>query len=72
MANKEKGAPSGANKKAHRSSREGQSNEDLRNEKSIHEKQEQDDDEVADKLPMRHRNRNVDKDDATNAGGYKQ
>ena len=72
MANNKIGAPSGGNKKPQRSSRKGQSGEDLRNEKNIHEKNDQKDDEVADKLPIRHRNRNTDKDDTTNAGGYKQ
>ena len=72
MANNEKGSPSSGNKKPERSSRKGQSGEDLRSDKNIHEKNEQNDDEVADKLPMRHRNRNTDKDDATNAGGYKE
>ena len=63
------GYPSGVNKS------EGTGNSAARDEdqnKKATEKYTEDEDKVADNIQQRHPNRNTDKADATNAGGYKE
>jgi hypothetical protein len=44
---------------------------DVKKDKRLTKKYTKDDNEIADNVKLKHPNRNVDKEDATNAGGYK-
>lgn len=73
MSSNHKGKPSGINKSGDRGtgvpSNISPATEDQ--DKKITEEYTDNDEQLSDNVKVRHPNRNVDKDDATNAGGYK-
>lgn len=71
MSNNDKGQPSGSNKSEDLGLRPDMPSEKSKQDREINERNTSGDDETAEDLPLKHPNRNTDKDDATNAGGYK-
>lgn len=73
MNNNEKGRPSGSNKNEEQLGlRPDMPEEKVNPDQEMTEKYTSGEDQPAEDLPIRHPNRNTDKGDATNAGGYKQ
>lgn len=72
MGNKNKGKPSGVNKNEGLGLRPDMPPEKLEQDQEMTEKYTAGEDKPAENLPLKHPNRNTDKGDATNAGGYKQ
>jgi len=72
MGKEHKGQPSGTNKSEGTGLSADIENQDLQKDKEMTEKYIAGEDEIADNVHVMHPNRNTDKDDATNAGGYKQ
>ena len=73
MDNNDKGQPSGSNKnEGQLGLRPDMPEEKVRQDQEMTEKYTSGEDQPEEGLPLRHRNRNTDKGDATNAGGYKQ
>ena len=72
MSTRDKGKPSGSNKQEGLGLRPDMPAENEKQDREMTEKYTAGEDEAAENLPLRHPNRNTDKDDATNAGGYKQ
>jgi hypothetical protein len=71
MGKRDKGLPSGANKNEGTGLRPDMPEEKVERDNEMTEKYTTDEDIVADNIPLKHPNRNTDKDEATNAGGYK-
>jgi hypothetical protein len=68
----DKGKPSGANKSENKTGVPSNSTPDkMPQNQDMTEKYTEDENDVADNVQVRHPNRNTDKNDATNAGGYK-
>jgi len=65
------GKPSGVDKSEGTGLRPDMPPEKLKEDEAATNKYTKGEDELADNLKVRHPNRNTDKDDATNAGGYK-
>lgn len=72
MGNDDKGQPSGSNKSEGLGLRPDMPEEKVKQDQEMTERYTSDDDKPSEDLPLRHPNRNTDKGDATNAGGYKQ
>lgn len=72
MSNRDKGQPSGSNKNEGPGLRPDMPPEKLEQDQEMTEKYTAGEDEPAENLPLKHPNRNTGKEDATNAGGYKQ
>lgn len=72
MGKDHKGKPSGAGKEEGSGLRPDMPQEKLEKNEEMTNKYTRDEDELQENIRMRHPNRNTDKDDATNAGGYKQ
>ena len=72
MGNDDKGHPSGSNKSEGLGLRPDMPEEKVKQDQEMTERYTSDDDKPSEDLPARHPNRNTDKGDATNAGGYKQ
>ena len=72
MARRDKGKPSGANKQEGSGLRPDMPAEKIEQDEQMTEKYTADEDEPAESLRVMHPNRNTDKNNATNAGGYKQ
>ena len=72
MDNNNKGQPSGSNKSEGLGLRPDMPAEKFDQDQEMTEKYTTGEDEPAENLPVKHPNRNTDKGDATNAGGYKQ
>lgn len=72
MGKDHRGQPSGTNKEEGLGLRPTISPEDIEQDQQMTEKYTTGEDELADNVREMHPNRNTDKDDATNAGGYKQ
>ena len=66
-----KGKPSGLNKSEGTGIPSDFKPRDLKKDKEITQKYTDDDKKLADQVPSKHRNRNVDKENSTNAHGYK-
>jgi hypothetical protein len=71
MGRDHRGRPSGTNKSEGTGLRPNMPPEELKKDQEITDKYMEGEDKVADNVPVRHPNRNTDKPDATNAGGYK-
>ena len=65
------GKPSGANKSEGTGLRPDMPPEKLKEDLEMTDKYTEDGEKIADNIHVRHPNRNTDKSDATNAGGYK-
>ena len=72
MGKDHKGRPSGTNKSEGTGVPSKLQPEDLKKDEEITDKFMEKEDKVADNVHVLHPNRNTDKPDATNAGGYKQ
>ena len=72
MGKDPRGKPSGANKSEGTRLRPDMPPEKLERDNEMTDKYMEGEDQVADNVNLRHPNRNTDKGDATNAGGYKQ
>jgi hypothetical protein len=72
MSNRDKGQPSGSNKNEGLGLRPDMPSEKFEQDEKMTEKYTAGEDEPAENLPLKHPNRNTGKEDATNAGGYKQ
>jgi hypothetical protein len=72
MGKDHRGQPSGTNRNEGLGSRSELKPEQLEQDEQLTDKYTKSENEIADNVPVRHSNRNTDKDDATNAGGYKQ
>jgi hypothetical protein len=72
MAKDHVGKPSGIDKNEGSGLRPDMPREKMDQDAAMTEKYLKNEDELQDDVKLRHPNRNVDKDDATNAGGYKQ
>ena len=72
MDNNNKGQPSGSNKSEDLGLRPDMPAEKFDQDAETTEKYTTGEDEPAENLPLKHPNRNTEKGDATNAGGYKQ
>lgn len=72
MGKDHRGKPSGANKNEGTGLRPDMPPEKLEGDNEITDKYMEGEDQVADNVNLRHPNRNTDKGDATNAGGYQQ
>jgi hypothetical protein len=72
MNTNDKGQPSGSNKNEGLGLRPDMPEEKLEQDNEMTEKYTSGEDEPAENLPLKHPNRNTDKGDATNAGGYRQ
>ena len=71
MGKDHRGQPSGTNKDEALGARSEVKPEQLQQDEQLTDKYTKSENEIADNVPVRHPNRNTDKDDATNAGGYK-
>ena len=71
MGKDHKGQPAGTNKSEGTGLTSDMQNEDEQNDKKMTDKYLANGDKLADNVQERHPNRNTDKDDPTNAGGYK-
>jgi hypothetical protein len=72
MDTNDKGQPSGSNKNEGLGLRPDMPAEKIDRDQHMTDRYTSDEDEPAEDLPLRHPNRNTGKNDATNAGGYKQ
>lgn len=72
MSRRDKGKPSGVNKQEGLGLKPDMPPEKLEQDEQMTEKYTSGDDEPAENLPLRHPNRNTDKNDATNIGGYRE
>lgn len=72
MNTNDKGQPSGSNKNEGFGLRPDMPEEKLEQDNEMTEKYTSGEDEPVENLPLKHPNRNTDKGDATNAGGYEQ
>jgi hypothetical protein len=71
MGKENKGQPSATNKSEGTGLSADMQNQDLEKDKEMTDKYIKDEDEISDNVRQEDPNRNVDKGDATNAGGYK-
>ncbi len=71
MSSDKKGTPSGINKTAGTGIPENMEGKDLEKDKEITKKYTENDQEISNNVKTNNPNRNIDKTDATNAGGYK-
>jgi hypothetical protein len=71
MSNREKGSPAGANKSEGTGTPADKFNDNLERDQELTEKYTDGKDGLAEHVREINPNRNVDKEDATNAGGYK-
>ncbi len=71
MANEPKGMPSGLNQSEGTGTPDKMKDKDLEKDKKLTRQYTDDDESIADNVATNNPNRNVDKTDATNAGGYK-
>ena len=72
MGKDHRGKPSGAGKKEGLGLRPDMPPEKLKEDEEMTEKYVKNENELKDNVKLKHPNRNTDKDDATNAGGYRQ
>ena len=72
MGKDHRGQPSGANRQEGTGLRPDMPEEKFEQDQQMSEKYSEGEDGIPGNIPVRHPNRNTDKGDATNAGGYKQ